>query len=517
MSSKIMQSRINFYDGLVIDNFAGGGGASTGIELALSRPVDLAINHDKDAIAMHEANHPFTRHLCESVWDVDPREATNGNPVMLAWFSPSCTHFSKARGCRPAEKNIRGLAWVAARWAAAVKPRVIILENVEEFKTWGPLKDGRPVKGKEGLTFNKFVNTLISSGYTVDWRELRACDYGTPTIRKRFFMIARSDGNSICWPEPTHGHGKIPYRTAAEVIDWSLPCPSIFDTSDEIKEKYGIRAIRPLAEATLKRIARGLEKFVINNPNPFIISISQTGFSVDRSRSIDAPLSTIVSKAEQCVVTPTLIQMGYGERDSQQPRVLDLNRPLGTITAEGNKFAAAIVTFIAKNFGGGYTGKGSSLDAPLGTVTAVDHHSLVAAHVIKFKGNNIGQAADEPLQTICSSTVHFGEVRTFLERYCGKAADDIGILNLNGLQYVISDIGMRMLTPRELFNAQGFPADYVIDYTVSGKPASKAAQIARCGNSVCPQLAEALIRANLPEQCGRRIVTMSELEKELVI
>jgi DNA (cytosine-5)-methyltransferase 1 len=509
-----MQSKLKFFDGLVVDNFAGGGGASTGIELALGRPVDIAINHDEDAIAMHEANHPFTKHLCESVWDVDPREITNGNPVMLAWFSPSCTHFSKARGCKPVEKNIRGLAWVATRWAATVKPRVIMLENVEEFKTWGPLgKSGQPIKEKAGLTFNRFIQTLNELGYVVEWEELRACDYGAPTTRKRFFLIARSDGNPVRWPEPTHGPEKLPYRTAAEIIDWSIPCPSIFDSAEEIKEKYGIRAVRPLSEMTLKRIARGIQKFVINNPNPFIISIGQTGFSEDRSRSINVPLNTVVSKAEQCLVAPIFIQMGYGEAEGQQPRVLDLNKPLGTITAGGNKFAAASM-FIIKNFGGGYTGKGISVKDPLGTVTAVDHHSLVAAHVIKFKGDNVGQAADEPLQTICSSTTHFGEVRTFLEKYCGEAADDAGIVNLGGIQYVISDIGMRMLTPRELFNAQGFPKDYIIDYTKSGKPASKTAQIARCGNSVCPPLAEALVRSNLPGQCGLKISTMGELEKE---
>jgi Site-specific DNA methylase len=489
MKSKVIQSRMNFYEGLVIDNFAGGGGASTGIELALCRPVDLAINHDQDAIAMHQVNHPFTEHFCESVWDINPKKATNGQPVMLAWFSPDCTHFSKARGCKPAEKNIRGLAWVAARWAATVKPKIIILENVEEFKTWGPLgNDGRPIKEKAGITFERFVNTLRDLGYVVDWTELKACDYGAPTTRKRFFLVARCDGLPVVWPEVTHGSGKIPFRTAAEIIDWSFPCPSIFDTADEIKQKYGVRAVRPLASATQKRIAKGLKKFVIENPNPFIvsgenmvvaphvISIGQTGFSVDRSRPADVPLNTIVSKAEQCLVTSNLIQY-HGETSENGVR-------------------------------------GQSIDQPIMTTDTSNRYALVAAHIVKFKHNDIGQAAQEPLHTICSSTVHFAEVRTFLTQYFGEN-DHSGIISLNGIQYSVADIGMRMLTPRELFNAQGFPADYVIDVGVDGKPVSKQVQIARCGNSVCPALAESLVRANLPEQCGRKIETMYQLEKEL--
>ena len=489
MKSKVMQSRMNFYEGLVIDNFAGGGGASTGIELALCRPVDIAINHDQDAIAMHQANHPFTEHFCESVWDVKPKKATNGRPVMLAWFSPDCTHFSKARGCKPAEKNIRGLAWVAARWAATVKPEIIILENVEEFKTWGPLgNDGFPIKEKAGMTFERFVNTLRDLGYFVDWTELRACDYGAPTTRKRFFLVARCDGLPVVWPEVTHGQDKIPFRTAAEIIDWSLPCPSIFDTADEIKQKYDVRAVRPLAGTTQRRIARGLKKFVIENPNPYVVlcggsmvspyvvSIGQLGFSVDRSRSINAPLNTIVSKAEQCLITSNLIQY-HGETSGNGVR-------------------------------------GQSVSQPIMTADTSNRYALVAAHVVKFKGTNIGQRADEPLQTICSHTNHFAEVRTFFTEYFGES-DQSEIISLNGVRYAISDIGMRMLTPRELFNAQGFPVDYVIDVGADGKPVSKQIQIARCGNSVCPALAEALVRANLPGQCGRKIETMAQLEKEL--
>lgn len=512
-----MQPKIeSFANGLIVDNFAGGGGASTGIELALGRPVDIAINHDPDAIAMHEANHPFTHHYCESVWDIDPVEATAGRPVQLAWFSPDCTHFSKARGCKPVEKSIRGLAWIAVKWAAMTKSRVIMLENVEEIQSWGPLDENNyPIKEQAGETFEEFINALKKQGYDVDFRELRACDYGAPTIRKRFFLVARCDGEPIRWPEPTHGSGKIPYRTAAEIIDWTLPCPSIFDTSEAIKDKYGLRAVRPLSESTMKRIARGLKKFILESDKPFImpwtlsdtsnsvgrtvdeqigtattatgggqmlitpyvVSIGQTGFSADRSRSAEVPLNTIVSKAEQCLISPFLIQY---HSESNQNDV-----------------------------------RGQAVDGPLLTVDTSNRYGIVAANIIKFKHNDPGQAADEPLHTICASTVHFAEVRTFMIEKNGVADDnEAGTIVLNGVRYAIVDIGMRMLTPRELFSAQGFPSDYIIDYTVSGKHATKSAQVARCGNSVCPALAEALVRANLPEQCGRKIETMADLEAE---
>jgi DNA (cytosine-5)-methyltransferase 1 len=474
-----MPSQINLFDGLIIDNFAGGGGASTGIELALGRPVDIAINHDKDAIAMHTANHPYTKHYCESVWDIDPRKATNGLPVTLAWFSPDCKHFSKARGGKPADKNIRCLAWVAVRWAAAVRPRVIILENVEEFKTWGPLNDqGQPDRQHIGETFNDFTAALREHGYDVDWRELRACDYGAPTTRKRFFLVARCDEQPITWPTPTHGIGKRlkPYRTAAEIIDWSLPCPSIFDTSSEIRAKYGINAVRPLAEATLRRIARGLQKFVIDNPKPFIMSIGQTGFAADRSDAVKA--------------------------------------------------------FLAKYYpGNGAESSGVIANKPLHTTTAFDRSALVTSHVIKFKGDNYGHPINEPLQTITANGYHFGEIRAFLIKYYGvtdgqkitepthtvTTKDRLGLVMVHGQEYAITDIGLRMLTPRELFSAQGFPTDYVIDTSANGKPITKAAQVARCGNSVCPPLAEALVRANLPEQCGARFETMQDLMLQMAV
>ena len=535
-----MPSQLNIFDGLIVDNFAGGGGASTGIELALGRPVSIAINHDRDAIAMHAANHPYTKHYCESVWDIDPRAATQGQPVTLAWFSPDCTHFSKSRGGRPVKKNIRGLAWVAVRWAATVRPRVIILENVEEFRTWGPLlKSGQPDKRKSGRTFRSFVAALRSHGYDVDWRELRACDYGAPTIRKRFFMVARCDGEPITWPEPTHGapgsigvkSGRLlPYRTAAEIIDWTLPCPSIFDTSQEIRQKYGINAVRPLAEATLRRIARGLQKFVIDNPAPYIVPAlvgvgGRAGQS--RPRGTDEPAATITSKADVALITPHITPIGQTGFSLDRSRSIDA--PLNTTVSKAEQ--CLVSAFLSKYYSGGYTGDGNDARAPLNTVTSIDHNALVTSNIIKLKGDNAGQPTAEPLQTITAGGYHFGEVRAFLTKYYGAegetglpvteplhtitAVDRFGLVTVHGQEYAIADIGLRMLTPRELFCAQGFPRDYIIDTAADGKPITKSAQVARCGNSVCPALAEALVRANLPDMCVGKIETMYDLKMEM--
>jgi DNA (cytosine-5)-methyltransferase 1 len=451
-------------DELVVDNFAGGGGASTGIERAIGRPVDIAINHDPEAVAMHQANHPQTLHLCESVWDVNPRQVCAGRPVGLAWFSPDCKHFSKAKGGKPVEKKIRGLAWVAVRWAATVQPRVICLENVEEFVTWGPLtQDGRPCPRNRGREFRAFVNALQRLGYAVEWRELRACDYGAPTSRKRLFLIARRDGQPIAWPEPTHGPGRKAYRTAAECIDWSIPCPSIFERE------------RPLAEATLRRVAAGIQRYVIDAAEPYIVRLGHTGHGdAGKVRSVREPLSTITSKAEHLLVAPTLVQVGYGERAGQAPRVPGLDKPLGTIVAGGQKHAL-VAAFLAKH----YTGViGSDLRVPLGTVTATDHHSLVAAFLIKFYGSG-GQwsALDEPMHTL-------------------PTKDRMGLVTVAGEQYRIVDIGMRMLQPRELARAQGFGEGYLLEAPHLGRPLPKHAQVRMIGNSVCPPLAEALVRAN---------------------
>lgn len=528
-------------DEIIIDNFAGGGGTSTGAEEALGRPVDIAINHDPEAIAMHKANNPFTDHHCESVWDINPIEICKGRPVGLAWFSPDCKHFSKAKGDKPLEKNIRGLAWVAKRYAATVRPRIIILENVEEFKTWGPLhnqhtkgckgnhprnlnkasgepiiwadgettgclpicRKGRPILKHKGRTFQIFKEKLNKHGYQVETNELVASHYGSPTSRKRFFLIARCDGQPIVWPEPSHGPGKKAYRTAAECIDWSLHCPSIFLTKEEGR-KAGVK--RPLAEKTLQRIAKGVVKYVINEPDPFIV--------------------------------PFVTDCANGSSQ----RNMSANEPLRTICAEtkGGHFAL-VAAFLAKH----YTGvTGSSLKDPLGTITTIDHHSLVtafvsrdfgqsvgqkvttpapaimpggqgktkviASHIVKLRGTNIGHPCQVPLHTITAGGTHFGDVMAFLVKYYGKTAslnlkepihtittkDRFGLVIVQGEPHVIAEIGMRMFQPRELFTAQGFPGHYIIDPIHNGKPLTKTAQVRMVGNSVPPQFAKALIEAN---------------------
>lgn len=446
---------------LIIDSFAGGGGASTGIEWALGRSPDIAINHDAEAIAMHAINHPSTKHYCEDVWQVDPVEATGGRPVGLAWFSPDCTHFSKAKGGKPRSKKIRGLAWVVYRWAKAVRPRVICLENVEEFADWGPLlEDGRPCPVRKGLTFRRWWRQLENLGYELDARQLVAADYGAPTSRKRLFIIARCDGKPIRWPEPTHGRGLLPYRTAAECIDWELPCPSIFERT------------KPLADATLKRVAAGVMRYVVNAKQPYLV------MSIDHQSSgpggglsgADEPVTTITSKARHALVAPTLIQTGYGERPGQAPRVPGLDKPLGTVMATGQKHAL-VAAFLAKH----YTGVvGSDLRKPLGTVTAVDHHSLVYAFMLKYYGTNQDPRLLEPLHTITSK-------------------DRFGLVTVHGQPHYIADIGLRMLQPHELFKAQGFPADVQLI-------GNKTTQVRLCGNSVSPPTAAAIVRANMVEQ-----------------
>lgn len=673
---------------IIVDNFAGGGGASTGIELAIGRSVDIAINHDPNAVAMHTTNHPDTLHYCESVYEVRPKVATAGRPVALAWFSPDCRHFSKAKGAKPVEKAIRGLAWVTLRWGLDVDPRVMMLENVEEFKTWGPLIEippkpdlphemigsfigpvypgySRPDPARVGETFRAFVDMLTTGipanhpalaecceflnisldseeatrlvnglGYTVEYRELRACDYGAPTIRKRFFMVMRRDGQPIVWPEATHGDpkspavqaGKLaPWRTAAECIDWSIPAPSIFGRK------------KPLAENTLRRIARGIQRFVIDSAEPFIVKCNHTttkgqydcfrgqsmtgplqtitkthGFAVAvphltkfrtgatgqpvtepvptvtagtskrpggnghalgiveagfvpflagnggseyqaKPRPLDKPAHTILKESRACVVTPviarqfgasvghradepsatitaggggksqlvtpTLIQMGYGERPGQEPRVLQLDNPLGTVTAGGNKFAT-VSAFLAKHYGGNYTGPGVGLDEPAHSVTTVDHHAVVASHLVKLRGScRDGQRTDEPMPTVTAGGQHVGEVKTtlavedydeeraqqvlaFLQEYCGEECT--GLVEIAGVTYRIIDIGMRMLQPHELYRAQGFPEWYIIDQDYRGVKYAKDKQVARCGNAVPPPFAEALVKANLPEMCRAR-------------
>lgn len=620
---------------IIVDNFAGGGGASTGIELAIGRSVDIAINHDPNAVAMHTTNHPDTLHYCESVFDVDPVAATAGCPVGLAWFSPDCRHFSKAKGSKPVEKEIRGLAWIVIRWALAVRPRVMMLENVEEFKTWGPLivsADGgqRPDPARAGETFEAFCGMLSGGipaghpalvecceflgiaadgvqaqhlvaglGYAVDHRELRACDYGAPTIRKRFFMVMRCDGVPVTWPEPTHGDPKTPvvqsgklapWRTAAECIDWSIPAQSIFERK------------KPLAENTLKRIARGIQRFVIDSASPFIVKCNHTTtkgkYDCFRGQALAEPLQTITKTHGYAIAVPhltkfrtgatgqpvtepvptvtagtsarpggnghalgiveaelapliarqfgasighradepsatitaggggksqlvstTLIQMGYGERPGQEPRVPGLHKPLGTVVAGGGKFGLVAANLV-KHFGGNYQGAGVALDEPAHTVTTTDHHGLVTSHLVMLRGTcRDGRVVDAPAPGLTAGGLHVGNVETrlategydqqraaqalaFLHEYCGTDAD--GLVTVDSVVYRIVDIGMRMLQPAELYRAQGFPEWYIIDQDFRGVKYAKDKQVARCGNAVPPPFAEALVRANLPELCEQR-------------
>lgn len=590
---------------LIVDNFAGGGGASTGIELATGYSVDIAINHDPEAIKMHKANHPNTKHYCENVWSVDPVKACNGHPVGLAWFSPDCKHFSKAKGGKPKDKNIRGLAWVALRWAGLVRPRVIMLENVEEFKTWGPLNRGHhSIKAKQGKTFEKFVQQLNDLGYTVEFKELIAADYGAPTMRKRLFLIARCDGKPIVWPEPTHAPAdseevkaglKKPYVGAYTQLDFSLPCPSIFDTSEEIKEKYGIRAVRPLAPKTMERIARGLKKFVLDNPEPFIIQcnhggerrpndirdpmptitgkhgygivepymvqIGQTGFAKDRSKDVREPLTTIVSKNEhclieptlapymgtnttnhpggnckdpihtittgnqQCLISPTLIQY-HSETSKDGVRGQAIKDPIMTVDSS-NRYGL-VASFLHKYYDGGYKGAGETVENPLPTVTAWDHNSVVTANLIQMNNHCDGKDIRQPLPTITAGDGHFGEVRAFLIKYYGQgtgqdieqpldtvtARDRFGLVTIDGVDYQIVDIGLRMLEPRELYGCQGFPDDYIIDHDYTGKTYPRSEQVRRCGNAVCPPIPAALVRANLSELCVAERMPNMQIEAE---
>lgn len=490
---------------LVVDLFAGGGGASLGIEQALGRHVDIAVNHDAEAVALHQANHPQTLHFVSDVFEVDPRAVCGDRPVGLLWASPDCKHFSKAKGGKPVSKKIRSLAWVVVKWARLVRPRVICLENVEEFQTWGPLADdGRPCPQRKGLTFRRWVRELEREGYAVEWRELRACDFGAPTIRKRLFLIARRDGAPITWPAPTHGAGRKPYRTAAECIDWSLPCPSIFERE------------RPLAEATLRRIAHGIRRYVLDNPRPFVVRIGHTGHGDGgKAHTVDAPLTTITSKAEHLLASPTLVQTGYGERPGQAPRVPGLEKPLGTAVS-GAKHAL-VAAFLAKAYGGNNPTDGQALPRPIGTVTTQDHHHLITSHLAKLRGTSASAATDAPLHTVSAQGQHHAEVRALLCKYYGNdrdgqqldeplhtipTRDRFGLVTVAGELYAIADIGMRMLQPRELYRAQGFPDSYQIDRGADGRALSKAAQVRMCGNSVCPPVATALVRANFAHEAA---------------
>lgn len=539
--------------GLLIDNFAGGGGASYALMEAFGRKVDFAINHNAEALAMHEANHPETTHILSDVFEVDPFEVCAGRPIDAAWFSPDCTHFSRAKGGKPRSKKIRALAWVVLKWAslpAWQRPRVIFLENVEEFETWGPLDDqGYPIKEREGETYTFWRKSLEKRGYVIEARKLRACDYGAPTIRKRLFMVARCDGEPIRWPEITHRDPRKPrppqvrvklqpWRTAAECIDWSIPCPSIFDRA------------KPLADNTLRRIARGVMRYVVDNPSPFIVRVTQSSNKAPVDADLPLPTITTAKGGELALVSPTMIQTGYGERPGQQPRALDIDRPIGTLV-DGGKHALVVAHLNTnRNAQKPYNGA----DEPLHTITAGGAHinlvsaflsqfsgttgskihvghmpdkpmstivgrgplqAVTAAHLLSLKGSDRrDQAVDMPAPAFTAGGGHAAAVTAFLLKYFGTDQDPrlehplhtvttrdrfgLVVVHIRGEPYFIADIGMRMLTPRELFTAQGFSPSYKIDLTVNGKKMPKATQIRLVGNSVSPPPAIALAVANAP-------------------
>lgn len=529
--------QIDIFDEIIVDNFAGGGGASTGIELAAGRPVAIAINHDPDAILLHKTNHPYTEHLQASVWDVDPVEVCRGRPVGLAWFSPDCKHFSKAKGAALVDRNIRGLAWIVLRWAALVRPRVIMLENVEEFQTWGPVRKGKPVKAKSGQTFRKWKQQLSDLGYTIDHRELVAADYGAPTTRKRFVLVARCDGKPIVWPERTHARrdseevksGKLlPWRSAAEIIDWTIPGYSIFESKQAIMERYGVKVVRPLAENTMRRVIRGVDKFTIRSGKPFLVECNHGGDG--HTLSVEEPVNTLTGKYSGGVCAASLIQ--YHTEQTEAARATGLEKPINTVDAS-NRYGLTCANLVE------YYGNGVPLDIsePMHTVTAHDREALTAAHIVEFKGQDIGQAVSKPLRTVTASAGefaecravlvkagnenlgHWPEIRELLNRHCGYRLkeDEVILLMIRGIAWYIADITLRMLTPRELYNAMGFPQDYIIDHDYMGNAYGKTKQVARCGNAVCPPMAEAMVRANLPEWCGGKITTMAQFNKAVAV
>ncbi len=509
------QQSFEFGKEIIVDGFAGGGGASTGIEMALGVSPDIAINHDYEAIALHMANHPKTHHYISDIFEVDPLIATMGRPVGYAHFSPDCKHFSKAKGGKPKDKKIRSLAWVAVKWAKKVRPRVITLENVNEFQEWGPIdKNGKVIESKKGETFKQFIQEFNKLGYAVEFKELKACDFGAPTTRKRFFMIARCDGQPIVWPKPTHGDvkseevkkGKLkPYKTAADIIDWSLTTYSIFLTKEEGK-KYGVR--RPLSDKTMERIARGFQKFVLESPEPYIVK----NMNKNVPKFISEPLSTILTGNHHYLTVP-FVSTYYGKTKNCQTRGQDLNKPLATITAGGLRHGLA-VPYMAKH----YTGAtGFKIDEPMHTVTTQDHHSLVVPHVMAIdhtSSKNSSWDIEAPLTTITAKARH-GVVAAFFHKYYGveerqritdplhtiRTKDCFGLVEIKGTEYVLQDIGFRMLTPRELYNAQGFPENYKIDIVMpNGKTLNKASQVRMCGNSVVPQVIAAIVKANYQVQ-----------------
>ena len=638
---QIDRYQIRFDQEIFVDLFSGGGGASMGIEAATGMPVFAAVNHNPDAIAMHMTNHPYTKHYQTSVWDVEPLDVCEGRPVGLLWASPDCTHFSKARGGKPVNKNIRSLSWVVLKWALEVRPRVLMMENVEEIQTWGPLiyiKRGKekvwvPDPDHAGETFMAFIGMLTGGvpedhpaleeachylhigkddyrrqklvdglGYNVEYRELVAADYGAPTTRKRFVLCGRCDGKPVVWPKKTHAprnspevkNGKcMPWRSAAEIIDWSLPGYSIFESKEQIKIKYGVTAVRPLADNTMKRVICGVDKHTIRSYNPFLVECNHSGSGhirdlheplntvtgkhtggvaqpimvpwtvTNTTNSIGAPVSkpvhTVTSAGNQILASANLIQ--YHTETTDTARTSDLNQPINTVDAS-NRYGlataqlveyygngqsvgvseplhpvtshdrdAVVMTHIQEFYG---CSTGNDASEPLSTVMSKAHHGLCAAHVVKFKGQELGTNPADPLPTVvaqsgsggyaecravlakvdrCQNLGHWPKIRSLLNKYCGYRLQDneIILLLIDGIAYFIADILLRMLTPRELYNAMGFPPDYIIARDHTGKPYPKNKQVARCGNAVCPPMAEAMVRANFPEYCIVDISTLAEL------
>jgi len=564
----------------IADNFAGGGGASEAIRMAFGRDPDLALNHDGPALAMHAANHPTTRHYREDVFLLDILRAIGDGPLGAAWFSPTCTHFSKAKGFNILDQKTRGLAWVVCKWGVTLAPRLMFLENVEEFEGWGPLDDaGRPIKAHKGRTFKAFIAALTNGlapdhpdvpeirkvlgddfpmerifaglGYKIEWRVLRACDFGAGTIRKRLFMVMRRDGIAISWPAPTHGDpnsaavksGKLlPFVTAADCIDWSIPCRSIFERK------------KPLADATLRRVGRGFERYVKDAARPFIVALTHQGS--DRVNAIDQPLPTVTcaKRGELALVSASLVQ--YYKSGSQN---VPVDRPMPTVVTKDR--VGVTCAYLAKHYKGVI---GASVEQPMPTVTTSDHSSLITAHLVgidnksngdrdvwdvakplstivtenrhavvtsnlvKLRGTSTAAAVNDPLGTVTASGQHHAEMRTtlaepgqaaarreqiraFLRAYCPSLRDVEcpELVMINGELMEVVDIGLRMLAPRELANAQGFRSDYILDpfytyITKRGKSVTKrlsgSDQVRMIGNSVSPPPAAALIRANIEHE-----------------
>ena len=516
-------------DNLIIDCFAGGGGASVGIEMALGRQVDIAINHDPDAIAMHKENHPHTLHLTEDIFKVNLQKYVKGKHVALMWASPDCTSHSKAKGGKPRDKGLRILPWAVFKHAKTILPDVIIMENVEEIQQWGPLDEtGHPIKERKGEDYKKFITAMKSLGYVFDSRELIAADFGAPTTRKRWYAIFRRDGKSIVWPEPTHN------KDGSNGLKKWVPVSTMLDFKNLGKSIFGRK--KPLAQNTMNRIGRGLKKFVFENEKPFIVQVNHGGETF-RGQSIDKPLSTITARHGFGKITPYIVPIGYGENKNQKPRVHGPDETLGTIVTSGKHYMCTPYIIQYHSETAKAEVRGQKVSEPIMTLDTSNRYGIVAAFLSKFYKSGTGQSVLEPIHTITTSAGHFGQVNIlavekdklfeygideetaqkctwvsqFIIEYYGQGTgqtvddplhtivtkDRFALITVFGNEYVIVDIFLRMLTPEELKLMQGFPRDYIID-KVDGKPYPKSKQVARIGNSVVPIMAQKLVEAN----CG---------------